>query len=172
MSIDAMKQALEALEKFAKGETSGIPVSALTYGLRTAIADAEKQEPVAVVDANDDGYWADILPDRDVKVGQFLYAAQPALEQPDDVWNVIKSLEPLLAAKNQSWALAEKMLLGILGKQAEPEAPAPQPAQRQPLTDEDIGRLTADPRWADMETPGLLTFARAIEAAHGIKENT
>lgn len=34
-----------------------------------------KQEPVAVVDANDDGYWADILPDRSVKVGQKLYAA-------------------------------------------------------------------------------------------------
>jgi hypothetical protein len=36
---------------------------------------APVQEPVAVVDANDEGYWADILPDRTVKVGQFLYAA-------------------------------------------------------------------------------------------------
>ena len=34
-----------------------------------------KQEPVATVNANDEGYWADILPDRDVKVGQLLYAA-------------------------------------------------------------------------------------------------
>jgi hypothetical protein len=33
------------------------------------------QEPVAVVDANDEGYWADILPDRSVKVGQLLYPA-------------------------------------------------------------------------------------------------
>lgn len=33
------------------------------------------QEPVARVDANDEGYWADILPDRSVKVGQLLYAA-------------------------------------------------------------------------------------------------
>lgn len=32
-------------------------------------------QPVAVVDANDDGYWADILPDRSVKVGQLLYTA-------------------------------------------------------------------------------------------------
>jgi hypothetical protein len=30
---------------------------------------------VAVVDANDEGYWADILPDRTVKVGQLLYPA-------------------------------------------------------------------------------------------------
>jgi hypothetical protein len=30
-------------------------------------------KPVAIVDANDDGYWAEILPDRSVKVGQLLY---------------------------------------------------------------------------------------------------
>lgn len=42
------------------------------------------QEPVAKVDANDDGYWADILPDRTVKVGQLLYAEapQPAQQEP------------------------------------------------------------------------------------------
>ena len=32
-------------------------------------------EPVAQVDANDDEIWADILPNSDVKVGQFLYTA-------------------------------------------------------------------------------------------------
>ena len=36
-----------------------------------------KQEPVAIVDANDEGYWADILPDRSVKVGQPLFAYAP-----------------------------------------------------------------------------------------------
>jgi hypothetical protein len=39
---------------------------------------APVQEPVAKVDANDEGYWADILPDRTVKVGQLLYTAPPA----------------------------------------------------------------------------------------------
>lgn len=34
-----------------------------------------EQQPVAVVDAGDDGMWADILPDVTVKVGQMLYAA-------------------------------------------------------------------------------------------------
>ena len=52
------------------------------------IADADKmvREPVAVVDANDDGYWADILPDRSVKVGQKLYAApvEPVKQEPVD----------------------------------------------------------------------------------------
>jgi hypothetical protein len=38
------------------------------------------QEPVAVVDANDDGYWADILPNRNVKVGQLLYTTPPKRE--------------------------------------------------------------------------------------------
>jgi hypothetical protein len=37
------------------------------------IANAAPQ-PVAMVDANDDGMWADILPDVSVKVGQMLYA--------------------------------------------------------------------------------------------------
>ena len=48
--------------------------------IREARAEQEKQEPVAIVDANDDGYWADILPDRDVKVGQLLYAAPVSVE--------------------------------------------------------------------------------------------
>ena len=39
-----------------------------------------EQEPVAVVDANDEGYWADILPDRNVKVGQLLYTTPPQQE--------------------------------------------------------------------------------------------
>ena len=38
---------------------------------------AQEQEPVAIVDANDDGYWADILPNRSVKVGQLLYTTPP-----------------------------------------------------------------------------------------------
>lgn len=41
------------------------------------LAALPKPEAVAVVDANDDGYWADILPDRGVKVGQLLYTEAP-----------------------------------------------------------------------------------------------
>lgn len=37
-----------------------------------------QQEPVAIVDANDEGYWAEVLPDRSVKVGQPLYTSPPA----------------------------------------------------------------------------------------------
>jgi len=42
------------------------------------------------------------------------------------------------------------------------------PQQRKPLTDEQIYDMYNEPR-SDAE---MLAFARAIEAAHGIKENT
>ncbi len=45
--------------------------------LYKALAMPETAEAVAVVDANDDGYFAEILPDRDVKIGQNLYAHPP-----------------------------------------------------------------------------------------------
>jgi hypothetical protein len=38
-------------------------------------AQSAQQEPVAIVDANDEGYWAEILPDRSVQVGQLLYTS-------------------------------------------------------------------------------------------------
>ena len=41
------------------------------------------------------------------------------------------------------------------------------PAQRKPLTDEEIMEMYNEPR-SDAE---MIEFARAIEAAHGIKEN-
>lgn len=55
--------------------------------LHAHIERMEKQEPVATVDANDEGYWAEILPDRSVLVGQKLYSnpgAQPAPSVPID----------------------------------------------------------------------------------------
>ena len=78
---EALKLALEALEGIWNDGLDGYPSSlhrnAIT-ALREALAEQPaQQEPVAVVDANDDGYWADILPDRNVKVGQFLYTTPP-----------------------------------------------------------------------------------------------
>lgn len=46
--------------------------------LAAELAGIKRQEPVAVVDENDDAMWADILPDRTVKCGQMLYALHPA----------------------------------------------------------------------------------------------
>lgn len=54
-----------------------------------------EQQPAAVVDANDEGMWADILPGVTVKVGQQLYAA-PVV--PSGMATV--SLEPTLAMRD------------------------------------------------------------------------
>jgi len=53
------------------------------------------------------------------------------------VEKVIKNLEPLLDAKNQSWAKAEKMLLSILENQSE------QPKQEQRSDSEQLGEPVA-----------------------------
>jgi hypothetical protein len=77
MSKEAMKLALEALT--ATMATHGFRKhieevqDKAIKALEEALAKQEQGEPVAVVDANDEGYWADILPDRSVKVGQLLY---------------------------------------------------------------------------------------------------
>jgi len=77
MSKEAMKLALDEFKNQRAGlEEVGITdhsLDELIKALEEALAKQEQGEPVAVVDANDDGYWADILPDRSVKVGQLLY---------------------------------------------------------------------------------------------------
>lgn len=50
-------------------------------GVSNMVAPAVQGEPVAMVDADDDGMWADILPNVTVKVGQILYAAPQSAEQ-------------------------------------------------------------------------------------------
>ena len=104
-AITATKEALanEALEKMAE--------NARELGLDYEPA----KEPVAIVDANDEGYWAEILPDRNVKVGQLLYTTP----------------------------------------------------QRKPLTDEEIETYRHMIDWTAHWS--YINFARAIEAAHGIK---
>ena len=54
-----------------------IPASSLMKVAESLVAPKPVQEPVAIVDEDDDGIWAEILPDRTVKVGQMLYATTP-----------------------------------------------------------------------------------------------
>ena len=63
--------------------------------LQAKIEAMEKQEPVATVDANDEGYWAEILPDRSVRVGQKLYTLPDAREQASPVLLADKILEKM-----------------------------------------------------------------------------
>jgi hypothetical protein len=71
---EALKLALEVMQN--QGDVSVDEWIATEKAIKETLAQPE-QEPVAIVDANDEGYWAEILPDRNVKVGQLLYATPP-----------------------------------------------------------------------------------------------
>jgi len=135
MSIEAMKQALEHVQEFKRRwfavppfgnkvnkatrdavTLTHVPVFQIEDTLRQAIAEAEKQEPVAWM-------WKDetITTDPD---------------RADGTWT------PLYTH--------------------------PQPSQK-PLTDEQIATISVE---CATVSPSDIYFARAIEAAHGIKGNT
>jgi hypothetical protein len=137
MSIEAMKQALEALETLARYENpetrvqvrkpkDGGPIVTMyphkvaidaANALRTVIADAEKQEPVAfaaeiVADVNGtlSTRWADWWTPNE---GDKLYTTPPAAQRPwvgltdaeiaewdYDVRDVVMDIEKLLRDKN------------------------------------------------------------------------
>ena len=82
-----MHLAYDALDRFLRNNLDDTDYASYSAYLETLWPDTPaapspaeppaapvKQEPVARVDANDDGMWADILPNVNVKVGQFLYA--------------------------------------------------------------------------------------------------
>ena len=126
MSIEAMKQALEALEEWEKSMSKG-SLEAHRI-LRTAIAEAEKQKPVAF-----------IAPNGDLR----------------------KTTE---AKDHWEW-----------GAEFTPLYTTPPAAQRQPLTDDRIGQIIEQCKITLVNYCSgekQTEFARAIEAAHGIKENT
>ncbi len=143
MSIEAMKQALEAWDVYKNASDSQEDAKAYAMmsvaagKLRAAIAEAEKQEPVAWL-----GLKPSDMPDGD----------DPMYDHDFFI-------------KGMVWADAM-----LCKKNAIPPA-----AQRQPLTDEAIWRQyqalwpfhpAEEPRLAK----DIVKFARAVEAAHGIKE--
>ena len=81
------------------------------------------QDPVAIVDANDEGYWADILPDRSVKVGQPLFAyppeAQDEIAKRDDLIVELKTLHENEAFNTKYFKLHYEELGKEFSKQAE-----------------------------------------------------
>jgi hypothetical protein len=128
MSIEAMKQALEALEDiFGKNK---VDVGAIN-SLRQAIAEAEKQEPVAVWELQKCGWETICDPDwlMTLPIGTLLYTHPP---------------------KREWVGLTDEQIIRVAGKEVATKIVA-----GHSITPED---------W--------LSFARAIEAAHGIKENT
>ena len=119
MSIQVMKQALEALEGFYEYGYDRRECYEHITAIKEAIAELESQEPVAKVVLTETLelpclQWLDLNRQFDFKGGEYLYTHPP---------------------------------------------------QRKPLTDEDVWKTLDD---TDCTRPMLI--ARAIEAAHGIKE--
>lgn len=77
---------------------------------------------IASSHATDPQYWRDARQDAvtalaaiDKALAQPSLAEQPAQQEPVvEIGKIISNLEPLLAAKNQSWTYAENMLLELL----------------------------------------------------------
>jgi len=176
--IEAMKNALELAKKLDRDLSVETWELAKVMGqLEQAIAEAEQDKPVAVVTGVYGGRFiveptnsAMVLP-----VNMALYAQpQPKQEQgePDDEvlgfngWGfpIEHPPKPTPANKEQ---IREALVFNL------PLYTTPQP--RKPLTIEQIDEI-AD-TVANMPLVGIVNdfrtrFARAIEAAHGIKENT
>jgi hypothetical protein len=180
MSITAMKMALEALELCPASvflPDRNKREAAIT-ALRNAIEQAEKQEPTgkqSLQVEQEPVAWANINKHGDITHTSNkrmpwsktpLYTTPPAapVQEPvafnrKAVWNV------LFEVWNQNISANEGL------QKLQDLYTTPPAAQRQPLTEEQIVQVLGDVR-ESISGNVFLAFARAIEAAHGIKENT
>ena len=205
MSIEAMKQALEALEKlWLLGDQAGTIANPAITALKERLLEASmrevqrlgqeiEQEPVAWISVKDElpksvrgvSYKSSLTdtvlvlhsdrPDYPITahavVGEGLGAGvaiptDGASEHPEIAWySASCNLNNPFNLKNDDY---ERFLPKIFGSKITHWMPIPAtPPQRKPLTDEQIEDLC----WTEVDQR-LRSFARAIEAAHGIKENT
>jgi hypothetical protein len=170
MTIEAMKQALEALENTTPTgfnmERDKQFYAAIT-ALRTAIAEAEKQEPVAWYDSISG--WTDFT----------FYKPHRKPSSPSAKWIPLYTTPP--AAPVQEPVALENVYETIIhwdeggGKRSRRELArrivdlytTPPAAQRQPLPAHEIVTMYEESPTSDSD---MIAFARAIEAAHGIGE--
>ena len=172
--IEAMKQTLKALERsvatcfdqYSHQQVMSQPdhfINQAITSLRKAIAEAEKQEPVAwmTIDSNgeEDDIWYD-NPEGKLLEG---WSCKPLYTHPQPK---AEKQEPV------GWIDSKGNMLCVkINESCRPLYTHPQP--RKPLTDEQIDEI-AD-TVANMPLVGIVNdfrtrFARAIEAVHGIKE--
>jgi hypothetical protein len=155
MSIEVMRQALEALDHEAnKGNDNAYQRE--RDALRTAIAEAEKQEPrcAVIVEVFGKDWRLDYM---SLPVGKhrlytqnYVYTTPPAAQQ----GMTIDASAPIVMTPHPAFAHRSA-------------------AQRQPLTDDRIGQIIEQCKITLVNYCSgekQTDFARAIEAAHGIGE--
>ena len=183
MNIEAMKLALEALvgdraflESDAPVEIWGVNDRAIT-ALQQSIEQAQKQEPVVHqckgIPRKGCNYLAACdspcnkcgeIHHHHQMVASFYSLTSPPQRQPEQEPVVCVTYKEVTDTMNKLWAgTLEQVQIaeGMKNKKLYTTPP-----QRQPLTDEQIKII-----WRDIDGSDgmLIRFARAIEAAHGIK---
>jgi len=168
MSIEAMKQALEAMELHATQYPhmqKGYTVDAIT-ALRAAIEAAEQPEPVARVTGYFNGQCViePLDPALVLTTGLALYGHAPAPQPPATIpdnsqeWSKLDGAQAwhLIERHADSWADVGKMMGEWLAAHQQ---------RQQPLTDEWIKSMCKE-AWT-FET--VKKWVCIVEAAHGIK---
>ena len=180
MSIEALKRIVAAVEAIPE-EVEGWMPDALTDALidaRQAIAEAEKQKAVAEVATTNEHQAIITWRGTPMPHGSVLYThPQPNVEQePVAVWQLFEDGWDSIA--DPEWMESLPVGTKLYTHPYVPtERPVPQghepkrnvASPREPLTDEQI-EIVHRSTWMQ-STATLHDFARAIEAAHGIKEN-
>jgi hypothetical protein len=153
MSIEVMKMALEALE--AKGDAWVVLERKAKVALRQAIEQAEQQEGTVMAEYKFQTYAA-YKKDGETKIG-----VVPEPEQEPVAWRWKERIN----GDFDSWVVtsSEPPPYAI---EKQPLYTTPPP--RKPLTDEEIAKIASTP--CAVVGSYVHTFARAIEAAHGIGE--
>jgi hypothetical protein len=172
--IEVLKQALEAFDD----RSSLMKWQSARESLRQAIAELESQEPVAVWELFEDGWdsiadpeWMESLP-----IGTKLYTRPPQRTEPVCPECKAKVLYECVACSSNNYPPQRTepiQSLQCFHCQVTIETLNDKVmhllAERKPLTNDEIQQIVLT---AHGKQDWTLVFARAIEAAHGIKENT
>ncbi len=181
-NIETLKLALEALESCTPADTSTGHVVWPSYdeqavaqaisSLRTAIAEAEKQEPVK--DRLD--FWALFDENQRLRAELKFNTTPPAAQQEPDAYGYAKRLAEAIWQKHyKATAPQWKPLDDLIGVLTQIDnMTAGLTFYRQPLTEEQIDDIWN--RYCDEMGEASINdaydIARAIEAAHGIQEKS
>ena len=170
--IEAAKQALDALDRYAPQHGNPDDMSEAITALRTAIAEAEKQEPRHTVQSN--GRHTPLLTHMmNSRTTPPAEQRQPEHKGCACRWDS-EGDRTVTCERHQGWleVIAE---WADRAREAEAKLKATTPAaQRQPLTEDQIDDIWN--RYCDEMGEASINdaydIARAIEAAHGIGEKT